>query len=129
MTINCLLCNSKHLKLIDRIQVADLARCYEKMLGSSIINEFDQHREIEFLECASCDLRFFWPSVTGSEQFYKLLQVFEWYYLDNKDEYDFACRYINEADKVLDIGCGKGAFAKKIKSTDYTGLEFRLMDC
>ena len=122
MTINCLLCSSNHTKLIDRIQVADLVRCYEKMLGSSIINEFDQYREIEFLECANCDLRFFWPSVTGQEQFYKLLQVFEWYYLDDKDEYDFACRYINKADKVLDIGCGKGAFAKKIKSKAWFNL-------
>ena len=126
MTINCLLCNNEHTKFIDIIQVSDLALHYKKMLGSSIINEFDRHREIKFLECANCDLRFFWPPITGSERFYKLLQKFEWYYLDDKSEYDFACCYINEADKVLDIGCGKGAFAKKIKSTDYTGLEFSL---
>jgi 16S rRNA G527 N7-methylase RsmG len=33
--------------------------------------------------------------------------------MDEKDEYDYAKEYIYEKDSVLDIGSGKGVFAKK----------------
>jgi len=62
--------------------------------------------------------------VTGSELFYEKLQKFDWYYQDEKEEYDYATNYIKSSDKVLEIGCGKGVFSQKIKSLDYTGLEF-----
>ena len=62
--------------------------------------------------------------VTGSENFYEHLQNIEWYYMDEKDEYDYAKIFIKESDLVLEIGCGKGAFAQKISTQKYVGLEF-----
>ncbi|MGV2387332.1 MAG UNVERIFIED_CONTAM: hypothetical protein LVR29_00250 [Microcystis novacekii LVE1205-3] len=51
--------------------------------------------------------------ITGSENFYEKLQVFDWYYLEEKNEYDYASQFIKPSDSVLEIGCGKGSFCSK----------------
>jgi SAM-dependent methyltransferase len=55
--------------------------------------------------------------------FYEALQRQSWYYLEDKYEYDFARRFISESDEVLEVGCGRGEFAKKIVAKGYLGLE------
>ncbi|MBI5492389.1 MAG: class I SAM-dependent methyltransferase [Deltaproteobacteria bacterium] len=124
MVLNCPLCNSGSVASIESVKVSELAELYSQMLGRSIIEEFSGHNEFGFFLCGGCDLRFFHPAVTGSEGFYESLQKFDWYYLEDKDEYEFARRYVPENSCVLEIGCGKGAFAKKIDTGNYTGLEF-----
>jgi 2-polyprenyl-3-methyl-5-hydroxy-6-metoxy-1,4-benzoquinol methylase len=108
----------------ERIAVTDLAGLYERMLGESILQEFAGCEEITFYCCGECDLRFFYHTITGSESFYERLQEFGWYYMDEKEEYDFAARYVNKSDRVLEVGSGKGAFARRIRARDYVGLEF-----
>jgi len=120
----CPLCHSENINEIENIRVADLKKSYKKMLGDSISDEFIGIQSILFMHCEKCDLKFFNPPITGSETFYEKLQKIDWYYMDEKDEYDYAKRIINKEDSVLEIGSGKGAFSKKIKSDKYTGLEF-----
>lgn len=124
MKIHCSLCQSEKLHDIAKITSVDLARLYAKMLGESIVDEFSGHKEVNFFRCEDCDLRFFYPSITGTEKFYEKLQRFDWYYMEDKEEYEFAKQYISEDDRVLEVGCGRGAFAKKIKTRNYVGLEF-----
>lgn len=123
MTPMCPLCPSSNIVLDERIKASALIELYNHMLNSDISSEFGNIQEICLHSCTGCGLKFFYPFLTGSEGFYEKLQKFDWYYLDEKDEYDFARQYIDEDDKVLEIGCGKGAFAKKIKAKHYTGLE------
>ena len=123
MNLRCPLCDSENIHETEKIQVADLARSYKKMLDDSISDEFVGMNEISFIHCGECGLKFFNPAITGSGKFYKKLQKFDWYYMDEKNEYDYAKRFIYEEDSVLEIGSGKGAFFKKIKSKNYVGLE------
>lgn len=123
MNIFCPLCHSEKVYGIERIQVADLVKLYRKILRDSIAYEFIDIKEISFIHCKDCDLKFFNPAITGSEKFYKKLQKFDWYYMDEKAEYDYAKQYINNEDSVLEIGSGKGAFSKKINTKNYIGLE------
>ena len=123
MNIFCPLCHSEKVYEIERIQVADLVKLYRKMLSDSIAYEFIDIKEIYFIHCKDCNLNFFYPAITGSEKFYKKLQKFDWYYMDEKAEYNYARQYINNEDSVLEIGSGKGAFLKKINSKNYVGLE------
>ncbi|MCT7958187.1 hypothetical protein [Laspinema palackyanum] len=44
--------------------------------------------------------------------------------MDEKSEYNFANPFIKKSDLILEIGCGKGAFSKKVASANYVGLEF-----
>jgi len=43
--------------------------------------------------------------------------------MDEKEEYHYAKKYISSTDKVLEVGCGKGAFAKFLQTKDYIGLD------
>jgi SAM-dependent methyltransferase len=44
------------------------------------------------------------------------------YYQNDKMEYQFASRFINDTDVVLDVGSGRGVFSKYIKG-NYIGLD------
>jgi 2-polyprenyl-3-methyl-5-hydroxy-6-metoxy-1,4-benzoquinol methylase len=62
---------------------------------------------------------------TGSTKYYEQLQQdINRYYLDEKDEYSYAARFISSNDKILEIGAGKGAFTKYIGIQKYIGLEY-----
>lgn len=123
MTIRCPISQSSQISLIEKIKISDLLHLYHQMLGSDISAEFDDLEELGFYHCPESDLRFFDPVVTGSEHFYEQLQAFDWYYLDDKPEFDYARQFVRSSDSVLEIGCGKGAFAQKISAQQYIGLE------
>lgn len=118
----CPLCDSKKYKSLDKIDRKSLISLYNKIIGEDISYLIKQ--DIEFCECNNCKLRFYDPLITGDEKFYNSLQRFEWYYMDEKEEYSYAKNYINSTDKVLEVGSGKGAFAKHIDTKDYIGLDF-----
>jgi 2-polyprenyl-3-methyl-5-hydroxy-6-metoxy-1,4-benzoquinol methylase len=121
----CPLSGSTNLVLQEAIEVEALVKLYSRW-GVDISSELLDLETINFYHCLDSDLKFFYPLVTGSELFYQELQKFNWYYLDDKEEYDYACHYITNENRVLEVGCGKGAFYQKIKTNNYTGLEFSL---
>lgn len=124
MTVFCPISGSSEVTLLEKITTKSLIKAYQDSLDLDVFSELKEVVEIGFYHCQESDIKFFYPMVTGSESFYEKLQKFDWYYQDEKEEYDYATNYIKASDTVLEIGCGKGAFAQKIKSLDYTGLEF-----
>jgi hypothetical protein len=106
------------------IAASDLARMYQKHFGYSPTVELSGIKDFDYRCCRACDLRFFWPPRTGSEDFYAALQRQPWYYLADKPEYRMAHQYISRSCKLLEIGCGSAAFASTFSNIDYTGLEF-----
>lgn len=123
MKPTCLLCTSENIDVSGEFATHDLSYLYKKLLNMSISSDFNDIQMIKFYHCHDCDLRFFHPAVVGTEYFYNEMQNFDWYYLADKPEYDFASHYINKRDRVLEIGCGIGAFHKKINYEAYVGLE------
>lgn len=120
----CPLCHCAALEVLKAIRVAHLIRLYKGMLATYVAKEFEGCRKVSYFSCKGCDLRFFSPPITGSAEYYaQLCSKSTQYYLEDKSEYDFAKRFINANDKVLDIGSGKGAFAKKIPTNKYIGLD------
>lgn len=124
MSLSCPLSGSFETVLIERILVKDILEIYQRQFEIDVTSEFNDKKEIGFYHSKESDLRFFYPAIAGSEVFYEMLQKLDWYYLDDKYEYACASQFIKESDSVLEIGCGKGAFAKKIKTQSYVGLEF-----
>lgn len=82
--------------------------------------------QIDLIQCNNCSLLYYNPQIEGDEKFYNMLQKYPWYYIEDKEEYHYATKWIAPGDKVLEIGSGKGAFAKRIADCNYTGLEFSL---
>ena len=122
--LKCLLCKSTNIAVLERIRTSDIVRCYNRFFHCSIQNELKGYKELQYCRCNDCDLRFYLPAITGSETFYESLQVNGWYYQDDKPEYQSASTRITQTDKVLEVGCGKGAFARYVPTYNYTGLEF-----
>ncbi|MBW4682215.1 MAG: class I SAM-dependent methyltransferase [Microcoleus vaginatus WJT46-NPBG5] len=120
----CPLSSSSEVVLIEKIKVKDIINIYNKQLKFDVSKEFKSIKEIGFYHCIDSDLRFFFPLMSGSEAFYEKLQKFDWYYMDDKPEYEYAKQFVKDSDVVLEIGSGKGAFLKKLSTRDYVGLEF-----
>ena len=122
--IKCPLCEGNKINLIEIISKKKLIYLNKKLTGkdfSYLIN-----CDINYYECKQCRLRFFYPLIPGDEAFYKSVQKFSWYYMDEKQEFLVARQYINKNDKVLEIGCGRGAFAKMLLNNYYVGLDVSL---
>jgi 2-polyprenyl-3-methyl-5-hydroxy-6-metoxy-1,4-benzoquinol methylase len=124
VNIVCPLSHSSNVSLIEELKVESISRLYEKSLGLRVGSEFRDIEKISLYHCIDSDLYFFYPPVTGTEKFYESLQNFDWYYMDEKNEFKQAQRFIKETDSVLEIGCGEGAFAKLLPTIKYVGLEF-----
>ncbi len=122
--MNCPLCKTKDIIKLETINKDKLNSSYKTM--TNIDFSYLLYQSIEFCECKNCKLRFFSPLITGDEKFYNSLQGFEWYYMDEKEEYLEAKKYIKSTDKVLEVGSGKGAFAKHLDTKDYIGLDFSI---
>jgi len=118
----CPLCNDKKIIRLESINSKALSTLYTKLTGLNLNYLLD--RDIEYCECQSCKLRFFNPLITGDEKFYNSLQKLDWYYMDDKDEFFQALKYINSDDRVLEVGSGKGAFAQYLPTQHYVGLDF-----
>jgi 2-polyprenyl-3-methyl-5-hydroxy-6-metoxy-1,4-benzoquinol methylase len=123
MKVLCPLCKSGNVTLLEKVKAKDLIWFFNRMLKSDISKEFQSLTEIGLFHCPDSDLTFFYPPVEGSESFYEKLQDLDWYYLEDKAEFQYALRYIDSTSSVLEVGSGGGAFARKIPTTKYVGLE------
>lgn len=127
--IQCPLSQSSQVKLLELLDTPTVIHLYRKILKIDVSEEFDQIPQLGFYHCSVSDLKFFYPAIAGSTSFYQNLQQYPWYYADEKEEYHYAKQFIRSGDRVLEIGCGKGAFAhhlieQGISTQDYVGLEF-----
>lgn len=116
--MNCPLCKKTNNILLETVTSKDLVMLYKKMTGRDFSHLFITNT-IDYCQCQNCHVKFFNPIVTGDENFYNVLQKFEWYYMEDKYEYSIASKYIlseNPNGKVLEIGAGKGAFKKFLPS-------------
>lgn len=122
--MQCPLCK-KQAKLKETISNKQLISEYKRQLSVSISLP---REDIGLYNCSSCDYLFFSDQnkqeISGDNEFYNTLNKLPWYYFSEKHEYDYVKKLIKPKDKVLDVGCGKAAFAKYIPQAKYTGLEF-----
>jgi SAM-dependent methyltransferase len=119
----CLICKSERERIFS-FPVSDLVTQYRRQLSMDVGREFTAASEMSLVRCRRCDFASFIPPVTGSMNFYDRLQENGWYYLEEKPEFATARRFFAPGDRVLDVGCGSGAFAKDHPPANYLGLEF-----
>jgi 2-polyprenyl-3-methyl-5-hydroxy-6-metoxy-1,4-benzoquinol methylase len=109
---------------VETLATAELADLYRRR-GIEVGAYFDTIAAIGRYRCATCDLGYFSPPCPGDERFYAQLQTQAWYYQDAKPEYDYARQFVGNRSRVLEVGCGKGAFHAFLPAgADYRGLEF-----
>jgi len=126
LTAACPLCNGNSVIISERISVKNVVSKYKHVLNIDVSSEFGESSYFYYKRCGCCDLGYFTPVFAASMRLYEMLQVFPWYYMNDKNEYEFANRFVKSTDNILEIGCGKGAFSKHISPRSYKGLELNL---
>lgn len=124
----CILCHSQSTAILQTIKQDDINALYERAFGLDVSHIITSN--LLYHHCKICDLRFFTCEdgtiPTGDNHFYNTLNTLEWYYFAKKHEYDYVQKYINPESKVLEVSCGKAAFAHFLPpeaKKHYIGLE------
>lgn len=110
---------------IDVINQLYLDKC-----GLDIKKYFEniEDNEIFQLECRLTGYKFWCPiGISGTEDFYsQASKLWPNYYKTSRWEYDLASKYIKPNSKLLEIGCGRGWFLRRMekKGVKSVGLEF-----
>jgi len=119
----CPLCRSPSSQVVETLDAGKIAALYRKAYGLDVRHLFAEP-QLAFRRCGDCDLRFFEAARAGDQAFYAGLNRNEWYYMEEKPEFEFARQVIGDAGAVLEVGAGAGLFARKLARERYTGLEF-----
>lgn len=101
-------------RLLETFQVAELIEDWQTAFGIDISSELNGIGEISLYHCEVSQLDFFTPaSAAGSSQLYRELQKFDWFYMEEKWEFEEAIKDLRDSRKILEVGCGPGFFVEK----------------
>ena len=101
---------------LEDIPLARLQRFYRGHLGVDIDRFLIGLETVQRYRCDETGFEFYWPlSTVGDDAFYDALSVHDWYYDENRWEHRVAVEWLNQADNVLDVGCGSGSFLAKAR--------------
>lgn len=123
-TICCPLTHSANVRLLQTIKSSDVIRLYQR-INLDVSPEFNGIKEFGFYYATVSSIKFFYPAVCGSPLFYQQLQRNGNYYEENKFEFGVAAEFIKPFARILEVGCGEGAFARFLASKRpyYLGIE------
>ena len=117
--------HTSKIKIISKICTKNLVNDYLRIFNIDVSKSFISIDYVNVCECLTTGYIFFSPnSISGDEDFYKSLEKINWYYQDSKWEYDIAKNILGTDNRILEVGCGNGAFLNKIHfENDCIGLE------
>lgn len=117
--------HTSRVKIISKINTKILIDNYRQIFNIDVSKNFIDIDYVNVCECLTSGYIFFSPkSISGDEDFYKCLEKINWYYQDSKWEYDIAKNILGSGKRILEVGCGKGAFLNKVYfENDCIGLE------
>lgn len=130
MTINsskkCDICSTEKLKVLETVESEHYINLYQEVLKLDVSMYFEGIPKVEILKCSNCSFTFFSPKkLQGQPEFYERLSHSEHYFNQDKWEFTEALESLKSGMKVLEVGCGNGAFIKRAheKGIDIVGLD------
>ncbi len=104
---------------------AELVKRWRRTFNVDIDSELVGLDPVTEWRCPRCGLGFYPPEGAGSERLYEQLCRFPWYYIPSKWEHAMAMADLRPGDRVLEVGCGVGAFVARLRTAgwDANGLE------
>jgi SAM-dependent methyltransferase len=110
------LTGTPYVRLVKTTPSAQVVRNWREQLGIDVEEELRGATSIALFECVGSGLRFFVPNhIAGSTRLYQRLQKFDWYYMSDKWEHTVALEDLRGSQRVLEIGCGAGAFIRRLQ--------------
>lgn len=121
------LTQSEDVSLLQTIPTNHLIEAWKTEFNIDIIEEFKGYQEIYLYKCNKTQLHFFLPlDIAGSDKLYEQLEKLDWYYMERKWEHDMAIKDISKEHKILEVGCGRGAFIKRLQQEDFDAYGIEL---
>jgi SAM-dependent methyltransferase len=120
------LTNESQVSLLDEIPTSRLIADWNNAFSFDITEEFKGCEKILLYRCDKTGLKFFMPlTVAGSANLYAQLKKFDWYYMPWKWENAIAMNSLKGGDRILEVGCGVGAFVEKVHAKGFAikGIE------
>jgi len=121
------LTGSTNVVLEEELKAELLIRMYQGKFEIDVGYLFDGVEVVSIFRCVETGYRFYYPfSTAGDEKFYKHFGKYDWYYLSWKWEHEECLNFINQGDRVLEVGAGNGNFLEGLKrliNVVGTGLE------
>lgn len=117
--------NSFNTSLVTQFNVAAILQQYKTEMNVAVGHFFTGLQAIELYQCNDTGYRFYQPDgIWGDGKFYEDLQKNnDWYYSIARWEHKEALSLINTNDKVLEIGCGDGAFLQMMQQKGIQNIE------
>ncbi len=105
---------TNNLSLVKQIKKDEIIKDYRKF-NIDVTSYFQDITKISLYKCNDTGYQFFHPlNLSGNSQFYEHFQEFDWYYMPWKWEHEITKSYLSDGLKLLEVGCAKGAFIKKV---------------
>lgn len=115
--VRCPLTGNTDISLVEEVPVERLRRFYERHLGLDIDRFVRNRTTVSRYRSGSAAFEFYWPpSLAGDASFYTQLARFDWYYDEERWEHRRALEWINDKDRLLDVGCGSGSFLSLVSA-------------
>jgi len=114
--VPCPLCDATQTLPLQAIDVPSIVRDWKDQYNIDVSDEFADVTTVELVRCEACDLQYYdSENLAGSSNLYSQLEKLDWYYLSRKWEYDIAMQDLQERDRVLEVGCGRGEFVERMQ--------------
>lgn len=121
---NCPLCRSLEIQDEETVPSSDICKIHERGQSVDPAYLFKNVPSLTFCVCNNCGIGFYFPFVSGDSNYYSLMGKTEWYYEhEGKSEFEYAAKYIQNGQTVLDVGAGVGRFGRYLPETEYLGIE------
>jgi SAM-dependent methyltransferase len=118
---------SSDITLVNTFKKNQIVTDWQQQFQIDVAEEIGNHEEIYLYRCNQTRLMFFVPfEIAGSDKLYEQLEKYDWYYMPNKWEHDVALQDLNNCQKILEVGCGRGAFVERMQKEaklDAQGIE------
>ena len=115
-----------NVQLVEEYETEIIIKKFKKSFGIDVSSYFDGLETIQEFECLDSGYHFYYPyNISGKSELYLSLMKLSWYYMPWKWEHGIASKYINRGTQILEVGCGKGDFLKRVSEmgAECTGLE------
>lgn len=125
--MNCILCRTPDPKQIGGVSTHALKQVWKEKYDI-VVDPYFTTEALTNYKCDSCRLDFYHPQSPGDDKLYEKLQVYDWYYEENKWEFRAAIDLLNEFGRgtALEIGCGTGNFLQRLRRAGFdkvTGVD------
>ena len=112
--------------VVGTVDASALARRWMDEFKIDVSGVFGAVKTINVLRGRDSGILYFDPPLAGDETLYHRLAGEDWYYLNDKWEHQRSLANLRAGQDLLEIGCGRGAYLKKVEAKGAKALGVEL---